>query len=213
MSDRHGTSPSTDSTVSTGVDVVYGPDVSTDAELKLCGDVRGKRIVEIGLFGTIPNCVTLARKGARVIAIDPTPERVARARLAAERAEVVVEFHTTDIVDFGMLMSGTVDLALAVHSITHTHDYLRVFRQVHRVLKPGGSFVVCIQHPVAAMLHSDGVTTQHAYGEHTPTIGELVMSLQRTNFSLDVLHELASMRRSNDLAPSILVMRARKVGS
>lgn len=213
MSDRYGRLPSGDSTVYTAADVVYGPDVSTDAELKLCGDVRGKRILEIGLFGTVPNSVTLARRGARSIAIDPTPERVSHARLAAERAEVVVEFHTTDIVDFGMLMSGTIDLALAVHSITHTHDYLRVFRQVHRVLKPGGSFVICIQHPVAAMFQSDGITAQHAYGEHTPTIGELVMSLQRTNFALDVLHELASARRSNDLAPNTLVMRARKVGS
>lgn len=213
MSDRGGSPPAADSTVTTGHDVVYGPDVSTDADLKLCGDVRGKRVLELGLFGTVPNSVSLARKGARAIAVDPSPDRIARARLAAEHAEVVVEFHATDIVDVGAVMSGSIDVALSIHSLTHTDDQARLFRQVHRVLKPGGSFVLCIPHPVAAMWDTDGERADRRYGANTPTIGGLVMSLQRTNFTLDVLHELMPVGSRASLAPSTLVLRARKVGS
>lgn len=46
MSDTHGTNSSIH-------DVSYGADVSTDGQLRLCGDIRAKRTIELGLFGAV----------------------------------------------------------------------------------------------------------------------------------------------------------------
>ena len=52
----------------------------------------------------------------------------------------------------------------------------RLLRQVHRVLKPGGPFVVAMTHPVAAMFGADP-SAKYAYGAASPTFAELYLSL------------------------------------
>jgi hypothetical protein len=51
------------------------------------------------------------------------------------------------------------------------------------------------------------------YGDASPTIGDLTMALQRANFTIDVMHELTPLHQPNAVAPSTLVVRARKLGS
>ena len=198
-------------------EISFGADVVNDAELRVCGDLRGKRVLELGLYGAIPNCIAAAKKGARSIAIDPNESLIAQARAAASRAEVAVEFHHNEIADLGLMRSASLDLVLCVHQITIDTDEARLFRQVHRVLKPEAGFVFVIGHPAAAIFDGDGtapnVTIQRQYGSTTPTIGQLAMSLQRANFSIDIMHELTSLRQPRAVVPSTLVVRARKLGS
>lgn len=198
-------------------EISFGADVVNDAELRVCGDLRGKRMLELGLYGSVPNCIAAAQKGARSIAVDPDQSLVAQARAAASRAEVSVEFHNNEIADLGLMRSASLDLVLCVHQITIDTDEARLFRQVHRVLKPEAGFVFVIGHPAAAIFDGDGtapnVTIQRQYGSTTPTIGQLAMSLQRANFSIDIMHELTSLRQPRAVVPSTLVVRARKLGS
>lgn len=174
-------------------------------------------MLELGLYGSVPNCIAAAQKGARSIAVDPDQSLVAQARAAASRAEVSVEFHNNEIADLGLMRSASLDLVLCVHQITIDTDEARLFRQVHRVLKPEAGFVFVIGHPAAAIFDGDGtapnVTIQRQYGSTTPTIGQLAMSLQRANFSIDIMHELTSLRQPRAVVPSTLVVRARKLGS
>ena len=51
------------------------------------------------------------------------------------------------------------------------------------------------------------------YGTTTPTIGELTMALQRTNFTIDVMYELMPVSQPRAVVPATLVIRARKLGS
>ncbi|MBI4885001.1 MAG: class I SAM-dependent methyltransferase [Actinobacteria bacterium] len=192
----------------------YGPNVSDDAELRLCGDVAGKRVIELGVAKN-PNSVVMAANGAKAIAIDPDANRITAVRTAAERAEVWVECHVADLADLGFATSASVDLVLAVNSLGAVDDLARVLRQVHRVLKPGGPFVVASVHPVAAMFGSDrsvGATAGAAYGAVGNTFSELYMALERSNFHLDTVHELIDQRSREPLFPSVLVMRSRKQG-
>jgi hypothetical protein len=82
---------------------------------------------------------------------------------------------------------------------------------VHRVLKPGASFVVAMPHPIATMFDGDA-TARRRYGDGSISIGELYMSFERSNFHLDAIHELNDRRQRDLLAPVVLVVRARKLG-
>jgi SAM-dependent methyltransferase len=199
--------------VTDGRAISFGSSVSNDDDLRVCGDVRNKRVLELGLFGTIPNCVTMAQRGARSIAIDPSRENVQRARQAAVNSEVTVEFHEGELADLGFLMNAVIDLALCVHQITLDTDIARLFRQVHRVLRPEAGFIFAVPHPMSAVFDGNDATARRRYGDTTPTIGELAMALQRANFSIDVMHELKPIHQPNAVAPSTLVVRARKLGS
>jgi len=197
------------------MNIWYGANVADEAELRLCGDVAGKRVIELGVASShaapLPNSVVMAVAGAKAIAIDPNPQAIAAVRAAAERAEVRVECHGGDLADLGFATSGSVDLVIAAQSLAGVDDLPRLLRQVHRVLKPGAPFVVAIQHPVAAMFAHDHTATA-AYGANSSTFTELYMAFERSNFRLDVIHELNDVRVREPLCPSVLVVRARKQG-
>lgn len=199
--------------VTDGRAISFGASVADDDELRACGDVRGKRVLELGLFGTVPNSVAMAQRGARSIAIDPSADDVQRARQAASNAGVAVEFHHGELADLGFLMNAVLDLVVCVHQITLDTDIARLFRQVHRVLRPEAGFVFALPHPTAALFDGNDPVARRRYGDASPTIGELTMALQRANFSIDVIHELVPVHQPNAVAPSTLVVRSRKLGS
>ncbi|MEN9645293.1 MAG: hypothetical protein RL238_1962 [Actinomycetota bacterium] len=188
----------------------YGANVADESELRLCGDVAGKRVIELGIAPS-PNSILMAQMGAKAIALDPDPQAIAALRAAAERHEVRVECHQGDLADLGFATSGSVDLVLASHSLAGVDDLPRLLRQVHRVLKPGTPFVVAMPHPVAAMFGPDQ-QLQYAYGANSLSFAELYLAFDRSNFRLDMVFELNDRRRRDSAAPSVLVLRARKQG-
>jgi ubiquinone/menaquinone biosynthesis C-methylase UbiE len=194
------------------MNIWYGDNVADDGELRLCGDVSGKRVLELGVAST-SNAITAAAAGAKAIALDPSSDKIARLRSAAEAAEVKVECHTGELADLGMATSGSIDLVIAAHSLASVDDLPRLLRQVHRVLKPNGPFVVAMHHPVAAMFDGVDPTARRAYGADGITFGDLYMVFERTNFHLDAMYELTARHVREMLAPSVLVVRARKQGN
>lgn len=188
----------------------YGANVADETELRLCGDVAGKRVIELGIAAH-PNSLALAAAGAKVIALDPDPQAIAALRAAADRREVRVECHQGDLADLGFATSASVELVLAAHSLARVDDLPRLLRQVHRVLRPGASFVVAIPHPVASMFGSDR-SVHYAYGATSLTFSDLYMAFERSNFRLDVVQELNDRRVRDPITPSVLALRARKQG-
>jgi SAM-dependent methyltransferase len=192
--------------------ITYGPDVSDDTELRLCGDPSGKRALELGISDGL-NAVALALRGAKAIAIDPDPERIARERTEAERAGVRIEFHHGDVADLGFATSASVDLAVAAGTLVDVDDLPRALRQVHRVLKPECPLIVAVPHPVATLLAGDGPSPRRPYG--TPpgrSVSDLFMALHRANFRVDNIQELFTTDEPRPVIPSILLLRARKLG-
>ena len=192
--------------------ISYGPNVHNDAELRLCGDPSGKRALELGISDAY-NAIALAEAGAKAIAIDPHPERIAHERREAERAGVRVEFHTADLADLGFATSASIDLAVAACTLVEVDDLARVLRQVHRVLKPECPILIASPHPVATMLGGAEVVLRHRYG--TPpgrSVSDLFMALHRANFRIDNIQELFPNDNTNAMVPAVLVIRARKLG-
>ena len=217
--------------------VVYGPDMPTEADLRLLGHVSGKRVLELGCGGG-PAAVALARQGAKVIAVDPSVEQIGHARRLSEREDVTVEWHQGDLADLAFVRADTVDAVLSVYVLGIAGDLDRVFRQVHRVLKPDAAFVISLPHPAwRAATTGDQVSWGRSYWDRAPrpwtdgsetgadhpvTIADLFGSLIRANFRVDTLLEpepLDGAPRSSwwnpamTQVPSTLIVRARKVGT
>jgi ubiquinone/menaquinone biosynthesis C-methylase UbiE len=183
-----------------------------DDSVRLCGGIVGKRVLELGL-GSNSNAVAMATAGAKAIAIDPSADKIARLRAAAEAAEVKVECHHGELADLGLVSSGSIDLTVASHTLANIDDLPRLLRQVHRVLKVGSPFVVAMRHPVAAMFDGADPTAQRPYGSDGITFSELYMTFERTNFHFDAMYELHARHARDAVAPAVLVLRARKQGN
>ena len=224
----------------TGGAVVYGAELPSEADLKLLGPVEGRRVLDLGC-GVGRNAVVLAQQGAKVIAVDPAADVLGKARERAEAADVRVELHQAGLAELAFLRSDSIDAALSVMALATVDDLARVFRQVHRVLKPEAPLVLSVPHPAFLLLDptaSDPLRIARAYDDATPrtweldgrdvtdhprTFADLFTTLARANFRVDqVLEPTASGATSPRAAtttdlmrsvPATLVLRARKQGN
>jgi SAM-dependent methyltransferase len=219
--------------------VRFGPGLDDGALQRLLGPLEGKRVLDLGC-GAGTNAVALARCGARVTAIDPSTSRLTRARHAAEIAEARIEFHHCDLADLAFVRADSVDVVLAVYSLSQVQDLGRVFRQLHRVMVPEATLVISLPHPFASMLEwdpeeqtgpwlsrpfwHDNPRAWNVAGDegvsHLHQISSVFTALQRANFRVDALLEPqpeSSMGvHSSDLdrwTPPTVVLRGRKLGT
>jgi SAM-dependent methyltransferase len=216
----------------------YGQDLPTDADLRLCGDVRGKRVLDLGT-GAGENAIVFGKQGAHVIALDSSPAQLALARNLADMEEARVEWHAGDAADLAFLRADSIDLAFSAGVLSEVEDVDRLFRQVHRVLRPTAAFVFSYEHPLALAVGRDGgdpgglplgrLEVRRPYFDLGPveatrdgekitvwprTIADVFAALHRAGYRVDALLEPEPIR-SADPGPSLpttIVWRARKEG-
>jgi len=187
--------------------VSYGDGIPDDSTLRLCGDVSGgRRALELGISDAF-NAIAFADAGAKAIAVDPDPARIADLRARAASAEVSIECHGADLADLGFATSGSIEVAVANHTLSRVPDPGRVLRQVSRVLKSGAPLVIAVEHPFAAVMRGDVPN----YGAGALTMSDWLAQLGRATFRVDTMHELGVDNGSP--VPTTLIIRARKEGS
>lgn len=211
--------------------VPYGPGLPTDAELRLLPSLLGgKRVLELGC-GAGQAAVAFARQGARVIALDSSPEQIAAGRRRAERLRAAVDFHVGDLAELAFVPAESIDLVFSAATLDYVEDLSRVLRSVHRVLQPKGAFVFTLEHPLALCLEPDPgpggagpPVVARPYTESEPlkvdrhgemfllyprTISEVVGALTREGFRLEAMAEPVAQ---GAMVPVGSVWRARKEG-
>jgi SAM-dependent methyltransferase len=219
--------------------VRYGPDGPSEADVRLLGDVAGKRVLDLGC-GLGQASIALEHRGAHAIALDSSAGMLAEARRLAEEQDVTVEWHHSDLADLAFLRAESVDAAVCIDAFPEVEDADRLFRQVHRVLRPGAAFVCSYEHPMRACLGRDVPTAQgglalgrlvveRSYFDPAPvvvrrhdveitvwprTLAEVFAGFHRAGYRVDVLLEPEPFDAGTDPAvPGIVVWRARKEGN
>jgi SAM-dependent methyltransferase len=217
----------------------YGPEIGTEADFRLLGELKGKRVLELGCGGA--QCsIAFAKQGATAIGIDFSAEQLAFARRLCDREEVKVELRHGDLADLAFLRADSIDLVFSAFSFGFVEDLNRVFRQVHRVLKVGAPLVFSLPHPAYDMIDDDSdqpLLVRRSYFDAAPieyehdgirftdyrhTFADLYSGLVRASYKVDVILEpepsphgphSSSWRETFRYVPRTLIVRARKEGS
>lgn len=108
------------------------------------GDISHKTVLDVGCGGGLV-AEALARKGAKVTAIDDVPETIARAQQHGQQAcpRVDVTYHVMDIGNIAQAFPPqTFDHIAVLEVLEHVASPLHVLKDVQSLLKPGGSCVV-----------------------------------------------------------------------
>ena len=129
-------------------DVHYGLISPGELELKLLGNAKGKRTLEIGCGGG-QNTIVLAKWGAKSVGLDLSEEQIKYARKLAKKNKVDTRFYLGNMENLSMFKNESFDIVLSSHAIGYSPDPNQVFREAFRVLHKGGLFVFCVSHPIA----------------------------------------------------------------
>lgn len=218
----------------------YGPDIGSEADYRLLGDLKGKRVLELGCGGA--QCsIAFAKQGAIAIGVDFSGEQLAFARRLCEKEGVKVELHHGDLADLAFLRADSIDVVFSAYALGYVDDLSRVFRQVHRILKTGAPLVFSLPHPAYDTIDDDDaeepLLVRRSYFDQAPidyewngvgftdyhhTLSDLFMGLTRTSYRVDTILEpepLPSGPRSQHwreafrMLPRTLIVRARKEGN
>lgn len=143
-----------------------------ERELRLLGNVRGKRVLELGC-GAAWWSIALARDGARVVGLDFSAARLAqaRARMTAAGVSFPLVQARAERIPFP---SGRFDLVLSDYGATTFTDPYRTIPEAARVLDRGGRFVFAHASPFRSL------------AEHIPS-DRLSPRLRRDYFGLHTI--------------------------
>ena len=147
------------------------PEGATEDDLRLLGEVAGKRVLEVGC-GAAAVSRWLATRGAVPTGIDLSAGMLAEAVAGARRSGVVVPLVQAEAERLPFA-DGVFDLACsAFGAVPFCADSALVMREVARVLAPGGRWVFATTHPVRWIFPDDpgpaGLVAQTAYFDRTP---------------------------------------------
>ncbi|MEV4917261.1 methyltransferase domain-containing protein [Streptomyces tirandamycinicus] len=151
---------------------VWGPEGLDEAEARLLGpadSLRGADVLEIGA-GAAQCSRWLLAQGARPVALDLSHRQLQHAlRIGAGFPLVEADAGALPFSD------GSFDLACSAYgAVPFVADPVRVFREVRRVLRPGGRWVFSVTHPVRWAFPDEpgpeGLSVSASYFDRTPYV-------------------------------------------
>ncbi|WP_372338984.1 class I SAM-dependent methyltransferase [Actinoplanes sp. RD1] len=190
-------------------DFVWCPEGVREADVRLLGDVRGKRVLELGA-GAAAAARWLDGQGAEVVAMDLSAGMLRQARAGAERSGVEVPLVQADALALPFATDAFDIVFTAFGAIPFVADSAAVMREVARVLRPGGRWVYSLTHPMRWIFlddpGEDGLLAIHPYFDRRPyveqdaagtptyveqhrTLGDRVRELVAAGFVLEDLIE------------------------
>ena len=120
-------------------EIRWGVFETPESQLNILGDVNGLDAVELGC-GTAYFSAWLARRGARVVGVDPTPAQLATARRLQH--DTGIEFPLIEAIGEDVpLPDSSFDLALSEYGASLWADPYRWIPEAARLLRPGGRLI------------------------------------------------------------------------
>jgi SAM-dependent methyltransferase len=154
-------------------DFVWCPEALREDDARLLGDVAGRDVLEVGC-GSAPCARWLATQGARVTALDLSAGMLRYAAAAGEATGIDVPLVRANAERLPFA-AGSFDLACsAFGGVPFVADIAGTFREIARVLRPGGSWVFAVTHPMRWIFPDDpgpnGLRVTGSYFDRTPYV-------------------------------------------
>jgi len=193
------------------VDIHYGPGSPNENHLRLLGNLKGKKVLEIGCGGA--QCgIAMAKQGAKVTGIDISEEQLKFAKALAEKNKVRIKLIQGSFQDLGKIGANSHDIAFSAFAFHYSPDLGKLFRQTNRILKKNGLFVFSLDHPFSRTADSKTLKLKNSYFKtgkwvetfndptkkfimYTHTISELYNSLVESGFLVEKIIEPDSRKR------------------
>jgi SAM-dependent methyltransferase len=136
-------------------EITWGIWNAREDDLQVLADVDGKDVVELGC-GTAYVSAWLARRGARVVGVDPTPAQLETARRMQK--EYGLEFPLVEAAAEGVpLPDASFDLAVSEYGASIWADPYRWIPEAARLLRPGGRLVFLVNGTLVNLTSPDAV--------------------------------------------------------
>ncbi|TVT07258.1 class I SAM-dependent methyltransferase [Amycolatopsis bartoniae] len=188
---------------------VWCPEGLREADAALLGDVRGRRVVEIGC-GQAACARWLARAGAHPVALDLSGGMLRHALEANTRTGIGIPLLQASAEELPLATASMDAACSAFGALPFVASPRTVFEELHRVLRPGSPWVFSVTHPMRWIFPDDpgpnGLTATQPYFDRTPyvevdaegratyveyhrTLGDWVRALTAAGFVLEDLVE------------------------
>jgi SAM-dependent methyltransferase len=195
-------------------EIDWGMFSGLESELNALGDVAGKDVVELGC-GTAYFGAWLAKRGARVTGVDPTPAQLDTARRMSEEFGLPMELVEASAEDVP-LPDASFDVAVSEYGASIWADPELWIAEAARLLRPGGRLAFLVNSTLSILCSPDEGKVEerlqrgHADlgriewpGEdegvnyHLPH-GELIRILRANGFEVEALHERLAPEDTED---------------
>lgn len=134
------------------LELLFGFDGAIPADW--LGDLRGKKVLCLAGAGGL-QAPLLACAGAEVTVLDLSERMLDKDREIAARDNLNIRIEHGNMCDLSRFEDGSFDMVLNPPSLFYVPDVMPVFREVYRVLKTGGSFIMASSNPIAYVCDYD----------------------------------------------------------
>jgi SAM-dependent methyltransferase len=195
-------------------EIDWGMFSGPESEIGALGDLAGKDVIELGC-GTAYFGAWLARRGARVTGVDPTPAQLATARRMSEEFELLMTLVEASAEQVP-LPAGSFDLAVSEYGASIWADPELWIAEAARLLRPGGRLAFLCNSTLSILCApEDGkvgerlIRSQADLGRiewpgedegvnyHLPH-GEMIRILRTNGFEIEALHERLATENAED---------------
>jgi SAM-dependent methyltransferase len=154
-------------------DFVWCPERLREADARLLGDVRGRRVLELG-SGAAACSRWLSLQGADPVAMDLSAGMLRQARAASDRSGVRVPLVQADALALPFPDQAFDIVCTAFGAVPFVADSGAVMREVARVLRPGGTWAFSITHPMRWIFWDEpgeeGLVARNSYFDRRPYV-------------------------------------------
>lgn len=174
------------------IDIHYGSGSPNEKNLKLLGNLKGKKVLEIGCGGA--QCgIAMAKKGAKVIGIDISDEQLKFAKELTKKNKVKIKFYQGDIKNLKQIKSNSQDIVFSAFALHYVDNLQKCFSEVHRVLKKKSLFVFSLDHPFFRTMNSKNLKIKGSYfktGKWTEVFSDKTKKFVRYTHTISELYNL-----------------------
>lgn len=144
--------------------------------------------------GTGRLSLMLARRGAAVTAVDPSPEMLAVARQRAQREELAIDFRPGSFEDGLPVEACLFDLAVCALALCHVPDLAGAVRQIGRAVRQGGHLLITDFHPAGVEVGwrttATNVEGRYLLPNYPHTRGDYVSAVEQAGCTILETHDV-----------------------